>query len=81
MHQVRFGHLFMLLFLTQLTFRCPMEVRLQSATRWSCKVSLRFQYDSRGNPLLDVHEQDFGPTLYNKADVERTLRRAQRAEP
>ena len=59
--------------------RCPMEVRLQSATKWSCKVSLRFQYDSRGDPLAEVHEHDFGPTLYNKKDVEKTLGRARRA--
>jgi len=59
--------------------RCPTEVRLQHAESWSCKITLRFQFDSRGQPLEEVHESDFGPVLYDKRDVEKTLRRAQRA--
>lgn len=56
-----------------------MEVRLQYGSTWSCDITLRFQYDSRGHPLDEVHEHPFGPTLYEKYEVERALRRAQRA--
>lgn len=56
-----------------------MECRLQNAGSWSCKIVLRFQYDAGGRPLADVREIEFGETLYNKGDVERMLRRAQRA--
>lgn len=56
-----------------------MEVHLRHGSSWSCDITLRFQFDSRGCPLDEVHEHPFGPTLYDKYDVERALRRAQRA--
>ncbi|KAG8894909.1 hypothetical protein FRB99_000918 [Tulasnella sp. 403] len=59
--------------------RCPMECRLQSAPTWSCQIMLRFHVDSDGKPLPEVKQVTFGDTLYNKEDVEKMLRRAQRA--
>ncbi|KAG9036512.1 hypothetical protein FS837_001657 [Tulasnella sp. UAMH 9824] len=59
--------------------RCPMECRLQYADTWSCKIFLRFHVDSTGTPLPHMREIPFGPTLFNTEDVERMLRRAQRA--
>ncbi|KAG8948034.1 hypothetical protein FRC04_010076 [Tulasnella sp. 424] len=59
--------------------RCPMECRLQYGQVWSCKVSLRFHVDRTGRPLAHVRDVPFGPTLYNAEDVEKILRRAQRA--
>ncbi|KAG8958379.1 hypothetical protein FRC03_009190 [Tulasnella sp. 419] len=59
--------------------RCPMECRLQHAEKWSCKISLRFHVDSEGRSLDDVHEKTFGPTIYDKNEVAKVLRRAQRA--
>ena len=56
-----------------------MECRLQHASTWSCKIVLRFHYDSAGRQLSDLREVEFGPTLYNKKEVEKMLRRAQRA--
>ncbi|KAG9012240.1 hypothetical protein FRB90_006763 [Tulasnella sp. 427] len=59
--------------------RCPMECRLQYGETWSCKIFLRFHVDSTGTPLPHMREIPFGPTLFNTEDVERMLRRAQRA--
>ncbi|KAG9043510.1 hypothetical protein FS837_009470 [Tulasnella sp. UAMH 9824] len=59
--------------------RCPMECRLQYGQVWSCKVSLRFHVDRSGRPLATIRDVPFGPTLYNAEDVEKILRRAQRA--
>ncbi|KIO31584.1 hypothetical protein M407DRAFT_67645 [Tulasnella calospora MUT 4182] len=59
--------------------RCPMECRLQYGDVWSCKISLRFSVDRTGQPLTVVRDIPFGPTLYNAEDVEKMLRRAQRA--
>lgn len=56
-----------------------MECRLQYADTWSCKIFLRFHVDSTGTPLPHMREVPFGPTLFNTEDVERMLRRAQRA--
>ncbi|KAG8919403.1 hypothetical protein FRC01_001302 [Tulasnella sp. 417] len=59
--------------------RCPMECRLQYAETWSCKIFLRFHVDATGAPLAHMREIPFGSTLFNTEDVERMLRRAQRA--
>lgn len=56
-----------------------MECRLQYAETWSCKIFLRFHVDATGAPLVHMREIPFGPTLFNTEDVERMLRRAQRA--
>lgn len=56
-----------------------MECRLQYGQVWSCKVSLRFHVDRTGSPLATIRDVPFGPTLYNAEDVEKILRRAQRA--
>lgn len=56
-----------------------MECRLQYAPSWSCKVVLRFHFDSLGKPLPEVREVPFGSMLTNKTEVEDRLRRAQRA--
>lgn len=59
--------------------RCPMECRLQYGKVWSCKISLRFHVDRTGQPLTVIRNIPFGPTLDNAEDVEKMLRRAQRA--
>ncbi|KIO31590.1 hypothetical protein M407DRAFT_218712 [Tulasnella calospora MUT 4182] len=59
--------------------RCPMECRLQYGQVWSCKISLRFHVDRSGRPLATIRDVPFGPILYNAEDVEKILRRAQRA--
>ncbi|KAG8974096.1 hypothetical protein FRC05_007844 [Tulasnella sp. 425] len=46
---------------------------------WTCKISLRFDVDRTGQPLAVVRDIPFGPTLHNANDVEKMLRRAQRA--
>ncbi len=56
-----------------------MECRLQTGPIWSCKIVLRFTVDVHGNPLSDVRRVDFGETLHDKAEVQKMLRRAQRA--
>ncbi|KAG8898577.1 hypothetical protein FRB99_007343 [Tulasnella sp. 403] len=40
---------------------------------------LRFHVDSSGRPLMDIREVAFGDTLYDKREVVRMIRRAQRA--
>ncbi|KAG9043513.1 hypothetical protein FS837_009473, partial [Tulasnella sp. UAMH 9824] len=59
--------------------RCPMECRLQYGQVWSCQISLRFHVDRTGRPLATIRDVPFGPTLCNAEDVEKILRRAQRA--
>lgn len=56
-----------------------MECRLQFGETWSCKVMLRFEFDSDGNRLSTSREVSFGAPISNKADVTARLRRAQRA--
>lgn len=56
-----------------------MECRLQYGEVWSCKISLRFNFDRTGHPLSVVRDIPFGATLHNADDVEKMLRRAQRA--
>ena len=52
-----------------------------SATTWSCKVKLRFDYDSNGHSASadQQKEVDFGPTITDKNDMDVWLRRAQAA--
>ena len=55
---------------------CPTECRLsRSQSPWKCVVSLRFTSNSQPQ----VRNEDFGPVIYDKAQVEERIRRAQRA--
>ena len=61
-------------------FRCPTECRLSSSTEeWQCTVSLRFTYDTRGQPLGQAINTPFGGPIFKKSEVEDRIRRAQRA--
>ncbi|KAJ7196517.1 P-loop containing nucleoside triphosphate hydrolase protein [Mycena pura] len=60
--------------------RCPMECRLSySRSFWSCRISIRQEYDRQGRPLPlpNVTEPQFGNVITDKNDVELALRRAQ----
>ncbi|KAE9397406.1 hypothetical protein BT96DRAFT_1020873 [Gymnopus androsaceus JB14] len=58
--------------------RCPMECRLLSSTGpWTCRISIRNEFDSGGNRLREVSEIPFGETMKDKSQVELALRRAQ----
>lgn len=58
--------------------RCPMECRLSSSTgNWSCRISIRREFDDHGKPLNEISEVRFGRVLKDKNEVEDTLRRAQ----
>ncbi|KAG8853986.1 hypothetical protein FRB96_007849 [Tulasnella sp. 330] len=46
---------------------------------WTCTVTLRFHVDTEDKPLPEVREVAFGPKLSDKDEVEKVLRRAQRA--
>ncbi|KAG9014026.1 hypothetical protein FRB94_000223 [Tulasnella sp. JGI-2019a] len=59
--------------------RCPTECRLKYGPSWACTVTLRFHVDTEGKPLQEVREVAFSPTLTDKDEVEKILRRAQRA--
>lgn len=60
--------------------RCPTECRLSYCDdTWKCIVSLRFITDASGQPLGQVRNDAFGPTIFNKSEVEERIRRAQRA--
>ena len=57
-----------------------MECTMSSnATTWSCKIKLRFDYDSSGSSAAQQREIAFGPTITDKNDVDVWLRRAQAA--
>ncbi|KAJ7735808.1 P-loop containing nucleoside triphosphate hydrolase protein [Mycena metata] len=57
--------------------RCPMECRMTSSTSlWSCKISIRVEFDTSGRPQ-EVKEHQFGDVIMNKDEVELALRRAQ----
>ena len=59
-----------------LFYSCPTECRLsRSQSPWQCVVSLRFTSNSQGQ----VRNEDFGSIIYDKAQVEDRIRRAQRA--
>lgn len=60
--------------------RCPTECRLSySDDAWKCVVSLRFITDPNGQTLDQVRNEIFGPTIFDKSEVEARIRRAQRA--
>ncbi|KAG8988905.1 hypothetical protein FRB94_010065 [Tulasnella sp. JGI-2019a] len=59
--------------------RCPTECRLQYGPTWTCTITLRFTVDAEDKPLQEVREVPFGPPLADKDEVEKVLRRAQRA--
>ncbi|KAJ7918424.1 P-loop containing nucleoside triphosphate hydrolase protein [Mycena leptocephala] len=60
--------------------RCPMECRLSSSTSpWSCRISIRLEFDDFGQPRSDVNEHPFVDMITNKDEVEVALRRAQLA--
>jgi len=57
---------------------CPTECRFsRSESPWKCVVSLRFRVNSSSQS--QVRNEDFGPIIYDKAEVEDRIRRAQRA--
>lgn len=57
-----------------------MECRLSSSSGpWSCRVSIRREYDNAGKRLHEVSETQFGEIITEKEEVELALRRAQLA--
>lgn len=55
-----------------------MEIRLsRSSARWTCRISIRQEYDANGQRLNKISEIPFGPVLTDPGDVELQLRRAQ----
>ena len=59
---------------------CPTECRLLcSQSPWQCVVALRFITDSKGQPLGQARNEQFGPIIYDKNEVEERIRQAQRA--
>ncbi|KAF7977729.1 hypothetical protein HWV62_2796 [Athelia sp. TMB] len=60
--------------------RCPTECRLAYSNEpWKCNVYLRFITSPNGQPLDQVRNEAFGPTMLDKREVEERIRRAQRA--
>ncbi|KAJ7115622.1 P-loop containing nucleoside triphosphate hydrolase protein [Mycena crocata] len=60
--------------------RCPTECRLsRSDTPWKCNVELRFISDENGQVLGQPRTESFGDPIFDKAEVEDRIRRAQRA--
>ncbi|KAH7912598.1 P-loop containing nucleoside triphosphate hydrolase protein [Hygrophoropsis aurantiaca] len=60
--------------------RCPMECRMSSSENpWSCRISIRWEYDENNNQMKDVTEVPFGEVITNKDEVEIALRCAQAA--
>ncbi|KAM5536974.1 hypothetical protein V8D89_009303 [Ganoderma adspersum] len=60
--------------------RTPMECRLtHSPDTWSCRISIRREYDDNDSKLSDVKEVPFGERITKREDVEPMLRRAQAA--
>ncbi|KAJ7742281.1 P-loop containing nucleoside triphosphate hydrolase protein [Mycena metata] len=59
--------------------RCPFECRMSSAPEWSCRISIRREFDPRGKRLGQVSEVAFGGPIQDKDAVELMLRRAQLA--
>ncbi|KAF8145095.1 P-loop containing nucleoside triphosphate hydrolase protein [Mycena galopus ATCC 62051] len=58
--------------------RCPMECRLSSSTNsWSCRISIRLEFDASGRPRQEILEHRFGNMITSKDEVEIGLRRAQ----
>ncbi|KIJ68611.1 hypothetical protein HYDPIDRAFT_146952 [Hydnomerulius pinastri MD-312] len=60
--------------------RCPMECRMASSDGpWSCRISIRWEFDDKGRPENSVSEVPFGDVIHDKGEVELALRRAQAA--
>ncbi|KAF8143506.1 P-loop containing nucleoside triphosphate hydrolase protein, partial [Mycena galopus ATCC 62051] len=60
--------------------RCPTECRLSySDAPWKCTVELRFITDKNGQSLGQPRNEPFGDPIFDKAEVEDRIRRAQRA--
>lgn len=62
--------------------RCPTECSLLSTEpggKWSCQISLRLHFDSRGERQFRTQSIHFGPLLADAREVEVWLRRAQGA--
>jgi hypothetical protein len=59
---------------------CPTECRLShSDAAWKCIVELRFITDKNGQSLGQPRNEAFGDPIFDKAEVEDRIRRAQRA--
>ncbi|THU86328.1 hypothetical protein K435DRAFT_868411 [Dendrothele bispora CBS 962.96] len=59
--------------------RCPTECSMSANPTWKCTVSLRIMTDSTGQLLGEPRNEQFGPVIYEKSQVEDRIRRAQRA--
>lgn len=58
--------------------RTPCVIRLKSSAEpWSCRISLRREYNEQGARLNDITETPFGPLITDPGDLEQMLRRAQ----
>lgn len=60
-----------------------MEVRMSDAppeeSDWCCTMKLRYEYDAKNVKLGRVREEQFGPVLQGKSELETWVRRAQKA--
>jgi hypothetical protein len=80
MHAVRFFQIIVVLSRTHSFNSCPIECRLSRTDKpWQCIVSLRFIVDASGQLLDQVRNEQFGDIIYDKAEVEARIRRAQHA--
>lgn len=60
--------------------RCPIECRMTFREDvWTCKISIRWEYNKDGTKRDPVEEVAFGNAITNKKEVELALRRAQAA--
>ncbi|KIJ68612.1 hypothetical protein HYDPIDRAFT_106826 [Hydnomerulius pinastri MD-312] len=60
--------------------RCPIECRMASSeASWSCRISIRWEFNAKGERLPSVSEVPFGKTISSPEQVELALRRAQAA--
>ncbi|KIK58161.1 hypothetical protein GYMLUDRAFT_74954 [Collybiopsis luxurians FD-317 M1] len=58
--------------------QCPFECRLSSShNSWSCRISIRTEFNSTGKRLAAVSERRFGECITDKSQVKLFLRRAQ----
>jgi hypothetical protein len=79
MHEVIISPVSTHAFIQNSDFRCPVECSMtKTHGAWSCNISLRFDYDHRGNQI-GHRRVEFGNPLTNKTEVELMLRRAQAA--
>jgi hypothetical protein len=56
-----------------------MECRMSSSDKWSCQVSIRWEFDDMDVTLQDIREERFGNIIESKDEVEVMLRRPQAA--